>query len=211
VSKQQPRRRAGTAPQPPARRRAPFRPASRRRVTVLAVGASVSLVLSVPVLARAVTGADAAPKTTATVAAPLPAAPVVAVPAADTFTNAVTNGDSANDLYAFLAARPHKLVHLDFPASKPQSTGVTAKGKTLTLSSGCTETSTSRKCVDNVNAAGIKISLTGKGVTVAPAASGIYRVQGDALVAPVTRDAKGYYTVPLQGVALDAAAGEDDD
>jgi hypothetical protein len=116
----------------------------------------------------------------------------------------VTNGDSANALYSFLAGRQNHLVHLQFSMSKPVAASLNKTAKSVTLSTGCTPTSTSSICVDTLNAAGVTLSATGDGLAVT-SGGGVYTVTGDARVGNVTRDAKGYYTIPLQGQKVGSA------
>jgi hypothetical protein len=180
----------------------------RRACVAIAAAAAV---IGVPLAAHTMTGAEAGPSGSRPASGPAVVSGPIAVLPADVFTTPVTNGASANALYAFLADRQNHLVHLQVPVSKPVAASLGKKTKSITLSTGCTPTSTSSICVDTVNAAGVTLTATGTGLEV-ESSGGTYTVAGDARVGPATRDAKGTYTIPLQGQDVGAAGtGEDRD
>lgn len=187
-----PRSREGS----PAERRGP-----QPRVYVAIAAAAV---LGVPFAAHLIAGAEAGTGGPSPNSGPAVVSGPVAVLPTDAFTTAVTNGDSANALYSFLAGRQNHLVHLQFSMSKPVAASLNKTAKSVTLSTGCTPTSTSSICVDTLNAAGVTLSATGDGLAVM-SGGGVYTVTGDARVGNVTRDAKGYYTIPLQGQKVGSA------
>jgi hypothetical protein len=161
--------------------------------------------LGVPLAAHTMAGAEAATSAPSLASSgPAVVSGPLAVLPADVFTTAVTNGDSANALYAFLAGRQNHLVHLQFSVTKPVAASLGTTAKSVTLSTGCTPTSTSSICVDTVNATGLTLTAAGSGLAVT-SSGGMYTVTGAARVGAATRDTKGYYTISLQGQQVGSA------
>ena len=137
---------------------------------------------------------------------PVVAGPIAVAPG-DAYSGTVTSGESANALYAFLAGRTAHVVHLGLTIPAPVSVARSQALAVLVLNSKCTAASITPTCLDNLNPAGLKMLITGAGLSITVSA-GSYTVVGDAVVSPVTRDASGYYNVPLRGVRVSSGAND---
>jgi hypothetical protein len=145
----------------------------------------------VAVSVHAMTGADAANGPSPSSGPPAVAGPVAVMPA-DVLTSTLSNGDTANAAYAYLSARQDRLVHLQLTLNLSVRATV-SKTSTITLLSGCTDTSTTPSCADNLNPAGLKLIVSGSGITVKSSNGGLSAsIVGDAQVGGATRDSNGF-------------------
>jgi hypothetical protein len=147
-----------------------------------------------------------------------PAQAVQAVPPVaaqiDSYSGAVTNGASQNDLYLFLVAHAGQVVHVDVQVSSAVKVQMTGNPRTITLSSGCGGTKPPANCDRALRLAGTSYVIydasASSGVTVT-SSNGIYTVTGYLAIGQPTQDSKGMYALPVRAVAPGGPAMADND
>ena len=133
------------------------------------------------------------------------AAPTVSDPVGgnvERYSASVTNGSTQNDLYEWLGARAGKIVHVSVSISKPVLADLKSRPQKVTMSSNCKSSSPPSNCDRSLNLAGTSYLVYGETKGLVTYSNGVYYVDADFAVQPVTLDAQGFYTLPLRVVIL---------
>jgi hypothetical protein len=125
-----------------------------------------------------------------------------------TYTASITNGATQNDLYNWLVGQAGSMVHLVVAISKPAVADVKAKPNVIMLSSQCSDPSPPSNCARSLNLSGTRYLIYGDTTGLVTYSNGIYNVNANVLVDPITLDSKNVATLPLHIVSSGAIAND---